>query len=84
GAGAVIGAAAATPTCPAAPRAAPHAAFGHGPHFCVGSRLARLEAAIALPLLFDAFPGRRLTVDPVQLAYRPGLLVRGPRHLPVR
>ncbi|MEU5001990.1 cytochrome P450 [Streptomyces sp. NPDC021622] len=71
-------------TCPAAPRAAPHAAFGHGPHFCVGSRLARLEAAIALPRLFDAFPGLRLTVDPEQLPFRPGLLVRGPRHVPVR
>ncbi|MEV0112684.1 cytochrome P450 [Streptomyces sp. NPDC050844] len=71
-------------TCPAAPRAAPHAAFGHGPHFCVGSRLARLEAAIALPRLFDAFPGLQLTVDPEQLPYRPGLLVRGPRHVPVR
>ncbi|MEV0321050.1 cytochrome P450 [Streptomyces sp. NPDC050658] len=64
-------------------RTAPHAAFGHGPHFCVGSRLARLEAAVALPRLFDAFPGLRLTADPEQLPYRPGLLVRGPRHVPV-
>ncbi|WP_432094376.1 cytochrome P450 [Streptomyces sp. bgisy100] len=64
-------------------RAAAHAAFGHGPHFCVGSRLARLEAAVALPLLFDALPGLRLAADPGELPYRPGLLVRGPRRLPV-
>ncbi|MEU5954760.1 cytochrome P450 [Streptomyces sp. NPDC047525] len=64
-------------------RPAPHAAFGHGPHFCVGSRLARLEATIALPRLLAAFPGLRLTADPAQLSYRPGLLVRGPRHVPV-
>ncbi|MFE0172958.1 cytochrome P450 [Streptomyces sp. NPDC059002] len=65
------------------PRTAPHAAFGHGPHFCVGSRLARLEAAIALPRLFAAFPALRLTADPAGLPYRPGLLVRGPRRVPV-
>ncbi|WP_309141762.1 cytochrome P450 family protein [Streptomyces griseicoloratus] len=67
-------------------RAVPHAAFGHGPHFCVGSRLARLEAVVALPLLFDALlssPGLRLAEDPADLPYRPGLLVRGPRRLPV-
>ncbi|MGP4004147.1 cytochrome P450 [Streptomyces sp. 8N706] len=64
-------------------RAAPHAAFGHGPHFCVGSRLARLEATVALPLLFDTLPGLRLAADPSELPYRPGLLVRGPRRLPV-
>ncbi|MGP3949425.1 cytochrome P450 family protein [Streptomyces sp. 7N604] len=64
-------------------RAAPHVAFGHGPHFCVGSRLARLEAATALPRLFAAFPGMRLAAEPTQLPYRPGLLVRGPRRLPV-
>ncbi|MFB7631109.1 cytochrome P450 [Streptomyces sp. NPDC056149] len=66
-----------------AQRPAPHAAFGHGPHFCVGSRLARLEATTALPLLFDALPDLRLAADPTQLPYRPGLLVRGPRTLPV-
>lgn len=64
-------------------RAASHVAFGHGPHFCVGSRLARLEATISLPLLFGALPGLRLAVDPAEVPYRPGLLVRGPRRLPV-
>lgn len=65
-------------------RTPPSLAFGHGPHYCVGARLARLEAQIALPVLFEAFPGLQLTVDPGQLPYRPGLLVRGPRVLPVR
>ncbi|MFE3645756.1 cytochrome P450 [Streptomyces sp. NPDC059169] len=64
-------------------RARPHMAFGHGPHFCVGSRLARLEALIALPRLFAAFPGLRLAADPADLPYRPGLLVRSPRLVPV-
>lgn len=66
-----------------ADRAAPHLAFGHGPHFCLGARLARLEAAVALPRLFAAFPGLALAADPQRLPYRPGLLVRGPRRLPV-
>ncbi|MEU4211022.1 cytochrome P450 [Streptomyces sp. NPDC026206] len=65
-------------------RPAPHLAFGHGPHFCLGSRLARLEAAVALPRLFGALPGMGLAADPAGLPYRPGLLVRGPRRLPVR
>ncbi|WP_278186405.1 hypothetical protein [Streptomyces triculaminicus] len=59
-------------------------AFGHGPHFCLGSRLGRLEAAVALPRLFDALPGLALAADPAELPYRPGLLVRGPRRVPVR
>jgi cytochrome P450 len=41
-----------------------HIAFGLGAHFCPGSHLARLEARIALPALFDRFPRLALAVDP--------------------
>ncbi|MEU6672330.1 cytochrome P450 [Streptomyces sp. NPDC046727] len=41
-----------------------HLAFGLGAHFCPGSHLARLEARIALPALFDRFPRLALAVDP--------------------
>ncbi|MFD3562834.1 cytochrome P450 [Streptomyces sp. NPDC058686] len=37
-----------------------HLAFGYGVHYCVGAPLARLEAAIALPALFERFPGLAL------------------------
>ncbi|MHC0433066.1 cytochrome P450 [Streptomyces sp. O3] len=64
-------------------RAAGHVAFGHGAHVCLGARLARLEATVALPLLFDALPGLGLAdADAVDdIPYRPGLLVRGPKTL---
>lgn len=61
----------------------PHLAFGHGPHFCLGAPLARLEARVALADLL----GR---VDAIELATaapwepRPGLHVHGPARLPVR
>ncbi len=34
-----------------------HLSLGHGPHFCLGSGLARLEAETALRHLFTRFPG---------------------------
>ncbi|MFD8787051.1 cytochrome P450 [Kitasatospora sp. NPDC059599] len=34
-----------------------HPAFGHGPHFCLGAPLARVEGQTALRKLFDRFPG---------------------------
>lgn len=41
-----------------------HLAFGLGAHFCPGSHLARLEARVALPALFDRFPDLTLAVAP--------------------
>ncbi|WP_227999096.1 cytochrome P450 family protein [Nocardia australiensis] len=40
-----------------------HLSFGHGAHHCLGASLARLEATIALPALFDRFPNLRLATD---------------------
>ncbi|MFE3451832.1 cytochrome P450 [Nonomuraea sp. NPDC059194] len=36
-----------------------HLSFGHGPHFCLGAPLARLEGEVALAALFEAFPDIR-------------------------
>ncbi|MFG1807405.1 cytochrome P450 [Streptomyces sp. NPDC049040] len=61
-----------------------HIAFGHGIHYCVGAPLARLEARIALRGLLDAFPDLALDADPAELPWRGGVMMRGPRQLPVR
>lgn len=37
-----------------------HMAFGHGPHFCLGAALARLEGTIVLEALLTRFPDLRL------------------------
>ena len=37
-----------------------HFAFGGGAHFCLGAPLARAEAQIAIPLLFERFLNLRL------------------------
>ncbi|MGD0190947.1 MAG: cytochrome P450 [Rhizomicrobium sp.] len=47
---------------------APHVAFGGGAHLCIGSPLARLEAQVALPTLFDRFPTLHLA-DPSEPAH---------------
>ena len=58
----------------------PHLAFGHGPHFCLGAPLARLEARIALADLL----GRADEIILGPWEPRPGSHVLGPAHLPFR
>ncbi len=57
-----------------------HLDFGHGPHYCVGAQLARLEARITLDLLLERLPHLRL-VPEQSIPYLPALLHRGPRQL---
>lgn len=39
--------------------------FGHGPHFCIGASLARLEAENALQLFLERYPKIELAGEPV-------------------
>ncbi|MEU5419148.1 cytochrome P450 [Streptomyces sp. NPDC020667] len=61
-----------------------HLAFGHGVHHCLGAPLARLEAAIAFRSLLERCPDLALDTEPAELSWRPGLMLRGLHHLPVR
>jgi cytochrome P450 len=54
--------------------------FGAGPHFCLGSVLARLEASTAFPMLLERFPKLAPAGEPTRNAR---LLLRGFMHLPV-
>ncbi len=57
-----------------------HLAFGHGPHFCLGAPLARLEASIALSAVTARFPNARIDGEPV---YKPNVTLRGLQTLAV-
>jgi len=57
-----------------------HVSFGHGIHFCLGARLARLEAEIAIETLSSRMPSLRLVADQ-QLEYSANITFRGPSRL---
>lgn len=64
------------------PEAGRHLAFAHGPHFCLGAHLARLEAQQSVRQILDLLPNLRL--DPRgQPAPPRGLVFRKPPELPV-
>ncbi|UGY91819.1 cytochrome P450 family protein [Streptomyces gobiensis] len=60
-----------------------HLGYGHGIHYCLGAPLARLEGQTALATLLRRLPDLRLAVDPGDLRWRGGLIMRGLRTLPV-
>ncbi|NUO53838.1 MAG: cytochrome P450 [Polyangiaceae bacterium] len=61
-----------------------HLAFGHGPHFCAGAELARLEASAAMTELVAACSSLELIEDLDRLERVPSLHLRGLASLPVR
>ena len=64
------------------PGAGRQLAFAHGPHFCLGAHLARLEARVAVETLLARLPGLRL--DPRYPSAPRGLVFRKPPALRVR
>ncbi|MGW2598821.1 cytochrome P450 family protein [Streptomyces klenkii] len=61
-----------------------HLSFGHGPHYCLGAALARLEATIALAALFDRYPDLTLAVPDHELPRHPSFVGNSTETLPVR
>lgn len=64
------------------PNAADHLSFGNGPHYCLGSPLARLEARVVLAELTAALPGLRL-VPGQRFSFMPIIGFRGPTAVQV-
>jgi cytochrome P450 len=63
---------------------ASHLGFGAGPHHCLGAPLARIELQESLRALITRLPGLALDVPPVELRFKPGMVIRNLRELPIR
>jgi cholest-4-en-3-one 26-monooxygenase len=62
-----------------------HVAFGAGgPHFCLGSHLARLEAKLMFEAILTRFDGLEVTADPDSLPRVNSNLIDGFAEMPVR
>jgi cytochrome P450 len=59
-----------------------HLSFGLGSHYCLGATLARLEARLAIPRLFQRFPNLRLP-EIFRPRWLDNLTVRGLEELPL-
>src|SRR6478736_3620192 len=62
-----------------------HVAFGAGgPHLCLGSHLARLEAKLMFEAILTRFEGLEVTADPASLPRVNSNLIDGLAEMPVR
>ncbi|MFD6397243.1 cytochrome P450 [Nocardia sp. NPDC060249] len=59
-----------------------HMAFGYGAHHCLGAPLARLEALVSLPALFERFTELKLAAPVAELGTVPSFISNGHHHLP--
>ncbi|WP_320781894.1 cytochrome P450 [Streptomyces sp. CRN 30] len=60
-----------------------NATFGAGPHYCLGSALARVFLVQAYTALFRRFPGLFLAVSEEDLPWQDGLVLCRPAKVPV-
>jgi cytochrome P450 len=58
-----------------------HLAFGQGPHFCLGSALARAESRIGLSTLLIRLRDIRIDPDAPPPDYGTSYILRGPKRL---
>jgi hypothetical protein len=65
-------------------RPGPHLAFGHGPHFCLGAPLARLDGQVVFEALLDRLPALRLADPDWTPEWSANTVIRGLKALPVR
>ncbi|MFG2331664.1 cytochrome P450 [Streptomyces sp. NPDC048604] len=63
---------------------AKHLSLGHGPHYCLGAPLARLETTVALQSLFTRFPTLTLATPPPDLPRHKSFVGNSTATLPVR
>ncbi|MEU5974034.1 cytochrome P450 [Streptomyces sp. NPDC047315] len=61
-----------------------HLSLGHGPHYCLGAPLARLEATVALERLFGRLPKLELAVPDERVRRRTGFIGNSVDELLVR
>lgn len=64
-------------------RSRPHQAFGHGPHTCPGSPVARTVARLAFDVLFERLDDINLKDPEFMPMYDPSYVMHGIRSLPV-
>jgi cytochrome P450 len=64
-------------------QAASHLTFGHGPRYCLGAPLARIELQAVFSQLIPRFPGMRLAVPAEDLRLNRDVLTSGLAQLPV-
>jgi cytochrome P450 len=61
----------------------PHLTFGHGPHFCPGAQLARMELQVSVETIVSRLAGLRIAVPEGDLRWQEGTMMRGLIALPL-
>lgn len=64
------------------PNAKKHMTFGHGPHFCVGAEMARVEGRVAFETLFDNLDDIRLA-EGAELEFHESFSTRGYKEIQI-